>query len=116
MSFFYILTYHIIISFFSPEYIDFLLSGLGSFYYPTVFIPDTSYLISETSLIIFSIFFIKHLFSFKQVFNFAPVFKKMDKRETIIQSAIELFGAKGFEGASVREIAAHAKVNVPLIN
>ncbi|HXS55336.1 MAG TPA: TetR family transcriptional regulator [Hanamia sp.] len=40
----------------------------------------------------------------------------MDKRETIIQSAIELFGAKGFEGASVREIAAHARVNVAMIN
>lgn len=40
----------------------------------------------------------------------------MDKRETIIQSAIELFGAKGFEGTSVREIAADANVNVAMIN
>ena len=40
----------------------------------------------------------------------------MDKKETIIQSAIELFGAKGFEGTSVREIALAAKVNVAMIN
>lgn len=40
----------------------------------------------------------------------------MGKRETIIQSAIEFFGAKGFEGTSVREIATHANVNVAMIN
>ena len=40
----------------------------------------------------------------------------MDKKETIIQSAIELFGAKGFEGTSVREIAAAANINVAMIN
>jgi AcrR family transcriptional regulator len=40
----------------------------------------------------------------------------MDKKEIIIQSAIELFGAKGFEGTSVREIAAAANVNVAMIN
>ncbi|MEO8823207.1 MAG: TetR family transcriptional regulator [Ginsengibacter sp.] len=58
---------------------------------------------------------IKHLFNFKQVFNFAPVFK-MNKKETIIESAIELFSVKGFEGTSVREIAAEAGVNVAMIN
>lgn len=40
----------------------------------------------------------------------------MDKRETIIQSAIKLFSAKGFEGTSVRGIAADAGVNVAMIN
>ena len=43
-------------------------------------------------------------------------FQKMDKRETIIQSAIKLFSAKGFEGTSVREIATDANVNVAMIN
>ena len=55
------------------------------------------------------------MFSFKQVFNFAAAFK-MTKKETIIESAIKLFGSKGFEGTSVREIAADAGVNVAMIN
>lgn len=40
----------------------------------------------------------------------------MDKKETIIQSAIKLFSIQGFEGTSVREIAADAGVNVAMIN
>lgn len=40
----------------------------------------------------------------------------MTKRETIIESAIKLFSVKGFEGTSVREIAAEAGVNVAMIN
>jgi AcrR family transcriptional regulator len=40
----------------------------------------------------------------------------MNKRETIIKSAIKLFGTKGFEGTSVRDIAADAQVNVAMIN
>jgi AcrR family transcriptional regulator len=56
------------------------------------------------------------LFSFKQVFNFAPLFKKMTKKQTIIESALKLFIAKGFEGTSVREIASDAGVNVAMIN
>jgi len=40
----------------------------------------------------------------------------MTKRETIIESAIKFFGSKGFEGTSVREIAADAGVNVAMIN
>lgn len=40
----------------------------------------------------------------------------MTKKENIIQSSINLFGTKGFEGTSVREIAADAGVNVALIN
>jgi AcrR family transcriptional regulator len=40
----------------------------------------------------------------------------MNKRETIIESAIKLFGTKGFEGTSVRDIAADAQVNVAMIN
>lgn len=56
------------------------------------------------------------MFSFKQVFNFAPLFKKMTKKQTIIESALKLFIAKGFEGTSVREIASDAGVNVAMIN
>ena len=55
------------------------------------------------------------MFNFKQVFNFTS-FLKMDKREIIIVTAIKLFGEKGFEGTSVREIAAGAKVNLAMIN
>lgn len=55
------------------------------------------------------------MFSFKQVFNFAS-FSKMSKKEAIIKSAIKLFGTKGFEGTSVRDIAAEAQVNVAMIN
>ncbi len=40
----------------------------------------------------------------------------MTKKETIIESAIKLFSSKGFEGTSVREIAADAEVNVAMIN
>lgn len=40
----------------------------------------------------------------------------MTKRETIIESAIKLFSDKGFEGTSVRQIAADAGVNVAMIN
>ena len=40
----------------------------------------------------------------------------MNKKETIIQSALKLFSAKGFEGTSVREIASDAGVNVAMIN
>lgn len=40
----------------------------------------------------------------------------MNKRETILESAIKLFGTKGFEGTSVRDIAADAQVNVAMIS
>ena len=40
----------------------------------------------------------------------------MNKKEVIIESAIRLFGTKGFEGTSVRDIAADAHVNVAMIN
>ena len=40
----------------------------------------------------------------------------MTKKETIINSAIKLFSTNGFEGTSVREIAADAEVNVAMIN
>jgi AcrR family transcriptional regulator len=55
------------------------------------------------------------LFNFKQVFNFA-LFLEMDKRETILATAMKLFGQKGFEGTSVREIAADADVNPAMIS
>jgi AcrR family transcriptional regulator len=40
----------------------------------------------------------------------------MDKREIIITAAMNLFGQKGFEGTSVREIASGAGVNLAMIN
>ena len=40
----------------------------------------------------------------------------MDKREIIITTAMNLFGQKGFDGTSVRQIAAGAGVNLAMIN
>ncbi len=40
----------------------------------------------------------------------------MNKKETIIESALKLFSTKGFEGTSVREIATDAGVNVAMIS
>ncbi|MBN9297253.1 MAG: TetR/AcrR family transcriptional regulator [Filimonas sp.] len=39
-----------------------------------------------------------------------------DKREHIINTAIELFAVKGFEGTSIRDLAATAGVNLAMIN
>jgi len=39
-----------------------------------------------------------------------------DKRDHIIEKAIELFASKGFEGTSIRDLAAAADVNVAMIN
>lgn len=41
---------------------------------------------------------------------------KMDARETILSTAMKLFGEKGFEGTSVREIANDAGVNLAMIS
>lgn len=40
----------------------------------------------------------------------------VDKRETIMDAAVELFAVKGFEGSSIREIAQAAGVNLAMIN
>ena len=40
----------------------------------------------------------------------------MDKRQTILTATMKLFGQKGFEGTSVREIAAEAEVNPAMIS
>ena len=40
----------------------------------------------------------------------------MDKKEVILSTAMKLFGQKGFEGTSVREIAADADVNPAMIS
>lgn len=40
----------------------------------------------------------------------------MDKKSQIIEAAIELFAEKGFEGTSIRDLAAKADVNVAMIN
>jgi len=40
----------------------------------------------------------------------------VDKKAHIIQAAIELFAEKGFEGTSIRELAAKADVNIAMIN
>lgn len=39
-----------------------------------------------------------------------------DKREHIMNTAIELFAEKGFEGTSVRDLAQRADVNVAMVN
>jgi len=39
-----------------------------------------------------------------------------DKKEHIVNSAVELFAEKGFEGTSIRELAAKAEVNVAMVN
>lgn len=40
----------------------------------------------------------------------------MDARETILSTAMKLFGEKGFEGTSVRDIAKAAEVNLAMIS
>jgi len=40
----------------------------------------------------------------------------MDKRQTILAATMKLFGQKGFEGTSVREIASDAEVNPAMIS
>lgn len=40
----------------------------------------------------------------------------MDRREAILSAAMKLFGQKGFEGTSVREIASLAEVNPAMIS
>jgi len=39
-----------------------------------------------------------------------------DKKEHIISSAIELFAERGFEGTSIRDLAAKADVNIAMVN
>src|SRR5262245_38276961 len=39
-----------------------------------------------------------------------------EKKEHIINAAIELFAEKGFEGSSIRDLAARADVNVAMVN
>ena len=39
-----------------------------------------------------------------------------DKKERIINVAIDLFAEKGFEGTSIRDLAAKAEVNIAMIN
>jgi len=39
-----------------------------------------------------------------------------DKKEHIINHAVELFAEKGFEGTSIRDLAARAEVNVAMVN
>jgi AcrR family transcriptional regulator len=58
------------------------------------------------------------LFNFKQTFNFALHYENwyMDKKQQIIEAAIELFAQKGFEGTSIRDLAAKADVNVAMVN
>lgn len=40
----------------------------------------------------------------------------MDKKEQIINAAIDLFAQKGFEGTSIRDLASSAGVNVAMVN
>jgi AcrR family transcriptional regulator len=40
----------------------------------------------------------------------------LDKKEHILETAVELFAEKGFEGTSIRDLAAKAEVNIAMIN
>lgn len=40
----------------------------------------------------------------------------INKKQTIIDAAMELFAEKGFEGTSIRELAAAAGVNIAMVN
>lgn len=40
----------------------------------------------------------------------------MDKKEYILTTALELFGQKGFEGTTIRDIACKANINVAMIS
>jgi AcrR family transcriptional regulator len=42
--------------------------------------------------------------------------EKVDKKDQIIKAAIDLFAEKGFEGTSIRELAASADVNLAMVN
>ena len=52
---------------------------------------------------------------FKLCSRFEPLIMT-DKKEHIINKAIELFAEKGFEGTSIRDLAAKAEVNVAMVN
>ena len=41
---------------------------------------------------------------------------KMDKKDHIIENAVELFAEKGFEGTTIRNLASKAEVNVAMVN
>jgi len=59
------------------------------------------------------------LFNLNICLNFAADFElniMTDKKEHIINKAIELFAEKGFEGTSIRDLAARAEVNVAMVN
>lgn len=53
------------------------------------------------------------MFNFKHLFNFVA---KMDTKEHIMLVSMQLFAEKGFEAATMRDIAQKAKVNLALIN
>ena len=48
--------------------------------------------------------------------QFLLIFSMTDKKEHIINHAVELFAEKGFEGTSIRDLAAKADVNVAMVN
>lgn len=59
------------------------------------------------------------MFNFERLFNFErkkKVKTAIDKREHIMNTAVSLFATKGFEGTSVRDIAAAADVNLAMIH
>jgi AcrR family transcriptional regulator len=56
------------------------------------------------------------LFKFKRVFNLRPYSISMTKKEQIIEEAIELFGNKGYDSTSIRELSQKAGINIAMIN
>ncbi|MFW1406241.1 TetR/AcrR family transcriptional regulator, partial [Vibrio parahaemolyticus] len=45
-----------------------------------------------------------------------PTQPQIDKRDHLINEAIELFAEKGFEGTSIRDLATRAGVNIAMVN
>ena len=50
------------------------------------------------------------------MFNLRLHFTSMSKKDQIIDKAIELFGSKGFDNTSVRELCHEAGINIAMIN
>ena len=48
--------------------------------------------------------------------HFETFYMSADKKENIMNAAIELFAEKGFEGTSIRDLATKADVNVAMVN
>ena len=53
------------------------------------------------------------MFNIKRTFNFVP---QMEKKEQILVTALQMFGDRGYEGTSIRDLSAEAGINIAMIN